>query len=106
MSASPAVFKLLDANTTVAYGPWIAIGNAVPDSVQLHVEGLTATDRVQVFQSSQTDPTTAEQVQFGSDIAADGLTEITTPSRWIRAYRSNISGAGTITATLTWIDLI
>jgi len=97
---------MLDANTTAVYGPWVAIGNALPDSIMIHTEGLVSTDRIQIYLSAQEDPTTAEQEQFGSDIAADGLTEMTTPARWMRAYRSVITGGGSITVTASFTELI
>lgn len=105
MGTAARHYKLLDTNTTVAYGPWVPIANALPDSVMLHTVGVVTNDKVQIYLSAEKDPTTAEQVQFGSDITGDGQLEMTSPSRWMRAYRSVITGAGTVTVHASFTEL-
>lgn len=105
MAPVPRIAKLLDANTTAVYGPWVPIANALPDGLMLQLVGMGSGDRVQIFQSSQDDPTTAEQVKF-DDYTTDGMWELTKPAAWVRAYRKSISGAGTVYCYLSYTELM
>jgi len=103
MSAN-RTYKALDASTTVAPGPWIPLADFVdPPSIQF--EGFVALDIVQVEGSN--DEGVKEAIvnvdQLGSDVTADGLFDFDPQARtkWVRANRTDITGAGTINARLS-----
>jgi len=98
---------LLDGVTTAVFGSAIAdVGAAIPGSLSVHLEGVVTNDKVQLYISNKKDHAAASEVQFGSDLTADGVTEVTTPSRWLRAKLSDITGGGTVYAWASWVDLV
>ena len=98
------VAKLLDADTVnETYGSWVDIGAA--ESASAHVDGIVSGDKVKLWISNHPDtPATANQILFGSELTADGITEITTQAKYIRAQLSAVAGGGTITVYLNYLE--
>lgn len=89
--------KSLDAETTAsAYGSWVATGSA--SSISVHTDGIVTNDKVKIFQSNHpTAPATANQIIFGSELTADGITAVTTIAKWLRCQLSAATGGGSVT---------
>ena len=89
-------------STAVDDGTWIACEQFnVPFSVD--VQGIVGADRVQIRVSNdKTKPSNAvHERQLGTDISANGVTEVTSPYKWIKARKSAADGApGT---TIVWL---
>ena len=89
-------------NTAVDDGTWIACEQFnVPFSID--VQGILGADRVQIRVSNEeTLPADAvHERQLGSDISADGVTEVTSPYKWIKV-RKSVADASPGT-TIVWL---
>ena len=91
---------LMTAQTTAANGSWVNFRNIKTFSI--HIEGLSATDVVQIRVSCQASiPSNATHaVQLGSDITAERIiSSANNRFRWLKVRKSAGGGSST-TATL------
>lgn len=91
---------LLSANAAVANSSWHLVGNM--ETFVLTVSGIVAGDILQLWGSNDngsTSPITNEE-QIGDDITEDGIYQIAAGGipKWVRLKRTDISGAGSVTA--------
>jgi hypothetical protein len=87
---------LLDDATSTASGDWIEVRGLGSGSIQ--TIGIT-TATVQIRGSNSPITPEGDGVQIGSNITADGLTALTTRTRWIKAMCSSYT-SGTIKVIL------
>jgi hypothetical protein len=71
------------------------------DAISVQVEGIVATDVVQIEAKNHDD---LAFIQLGSDITADGVYPIEPGSRYYRAIVSANAGGGTVTAVFVGSD--
>jgi len=76
--------QLTESAVATEDGVWVNIEGMAPFSI--HVAGIT-TGTVQIYISNDaTQPANnTDDIQLGSDITADGMTENTIPVRWIKS---------------------
>lgn len=76
--------QLTESAVATENGEWVNIEGLAPFSI--HVSGIT-TGTVQIrISNDATKPADAtHDIQLGSDITADGMTENTIPVRWIKS---------------------
>lgn len=76
--------QLTESATATEDGQWINIEGLAPFSI--HVSGIT-TGTVQIRGSNDASKPAdnTDDIQLGSDITADGITEYTVPVRWIKS---------------------
>lgn len=87
---------LLDDVGATSNGEWINVQGIHPYSI--HVSGITtATVQIRISNKLTKPADTDHEIQAGSNITANGITEYTAPVRWIKA-RVSAWTAGTIRA--------
>lgn len=88
-------------NTTIDASPWIFIGDF--KDVSVHIEGMVATDEIQLWGSNDKGFTAlvTNEDQLGVSIGADDLVAVDPLNvRWLRIKRSAILGGGSVTVQL------
>ena len=90
--------KLLDAIVATGNGEWIDVRGL--KSYNIHTSGITtATIQVRGSNDEARPSDATHDIQLGSDITADGMTQFTAPVRWIKA-RVTVWTSGTITVII------
>ena len=82
------------AQTVAAVEDGKTFGGQGYESISVHIEGMVATDIVQIEAKNDTDLTF---VQIGSDITADGVYAVELGAAYYRGIVSDKSGGGTVT---------
>lgn len=92
--------QLTVSATGTENGEWINIEGLGPFSI--HLSGVVSGDIIQIRGSNDaTRPSNAtHDIQLGSNITVDGITEYTVPIRWIKSRVSAWAGGGTLIVEL------